>query len=314
MTSLVQSLPPGPLDIVGDVHGDLLALENLLRHLGYDPQGRHSEDRRLVFVGDLVDRGPDSPGVVALVRELIQNERAQCVLGNHELNLLLGREKADNGWFFGRPCKAEGNSRPNEQQVLDRDDARNELLAFFQQRPLALFRDDVRVVHAFWQPEMVSMASEAADVVEFYQQHRYNIDLGLAIRSDLLPWQRDQRHQNLNPVKVLTSGLEMKAKPTSAAGGKSRQLERFQWWFEYQDEAYCFFGHYCQPYETPRSPTRAFCLDYGISRRWLPKDPADVSPRKWRLAAARYPELQVVFDNGDTEPLSGPQSSKGTAQ
>ena len=58
------------------------------------------------------------------------------------------------------------------------------------------------------------MASEALDVVEFYKQHRYSIDLGLAIRSDLEEWQREQRHQNLNPVKVLTSGLEVKANRT----------------------------------------------------------------------------------------------------
>lgn len=64
--SLVQPLPPGPLDIVGDIHGESEALDQLLGHLGYDALGRHPQGRRLVFVGDFCDRGPDSPGVLAL--------------------------------------------------------------------------------------------------------------------------------------------------------------------------------------------------------------------------------------------------------
>ncbi len=63
----------GPFDVVGDVHGCLFELELLLTRLGYqlrrDDQGRavdaeHPQGRRAVFVGDLVDRGPDSPGVL----------------------------------------------------------------------------------------------------------------------------------------------------------------------------------------------------------------------------------------------------------
>ena len=59
--SLIQSLPEGPLDIVGDIHGEFDALLALLSHLGYDLQGHHPQGRTLVFVGDFCDRGPDSP-------------------------------------------------------------------------------------------------------------------------------------------------------------------------------------------------------------------------------------------------------------
>ena len=62
----VAPLPPGPVDIVGDVHGELGALDALLDRLGY-VRGRHPEGRRLVFVGDLIDRGPDSAGVLERV-------------------------------------------------------------------------------------------------------------------------------------------------------------------------------------------------------------------------------------------------------
>ena len=63
----IQNLPSGALDIVGDVHGEWAVLQQLLRHLGYDERGEHPQGRRLVFIGDIVDRGPDSPAALAWV-------------------------------------------------------------------------------------------------------------------------------------------------------------------------------------------------------------------------------------------------------
>jgi protein phosphatase len=78
----------GPFDIIGDVHGCLDELAALLRKLGYAPDAAgvwtHPEGRKLVFLGDLVDRGPDSPGVVRLVSAAVAAGGAYCVPGNHE--------------------------------------------------------------------------------------------------------------------------------------------------------------------------------------------------------------------------------------
>ena len=74
--SLIQSLPSGPLDIVGDIHGEYDALRNLMLHLGYDEAGHHPQGRTLVFVGDFCDRGPNSPAVLALVQSLVQSGHA----------------------------------------------------------------------------------------------------------------------------------------------------------------------------------------------------------------------------------------------
>ncbi len=303
MESLVQKLPEGPLDIVGDVHGDIEALNKLLQRLGYDSDGNHNESRRLVFVGDLTDRGPDSPSVVEVVKGLIDSGRAQCVLGNHELNIMLSQRKFDNGWYFGEKFFDKATGQHVIQHLVTEQSVRDEIVKFFQTLPLVLLREDVRVVHACWQPEVVEMASEATDVLKLYEQHRFNIDLGLAIRSDLQDWQKEQRHQNLNPVKVLTSGLEVKVDEPFEASGKMRYLDRSPWWKEYDDEAFCFFGHYSQPSGRTRGPDRAICVDYGVARRWVPKSPGDDSPHKWRLAAIRFPELQIVFDNGEVETL-----------
>ena len=86
----------GPFDVIGDVHGCRAELEELLATLGYvierDAAGRpvnaRHPERRAVFVGDLVDRGPDTPGVLRLVMGMVAAGTGFCVAGNHEAKLL----------------------------------------------------------------------------------------------------------------------------------------------------------------------------------------------------------------------------------
>lgn len=68
-----------PTAIIGDVHGDLSKLSSLLRKL---------DDRRIVFLGDLVNRGPESRGVVDSVADLVEDGKATLLRGNHEAALL----------------------------------------------------------------------------------------------------------------------------------------------------------------------------------------------------------------------------------
>lgn len=76
----------GPFDIIGDIHGCAAELDTLLGKLGY-VDGAHPEGRTAVFVGDLVDRGPDSPGVLRRVMSMVGDGNALCVPGNHENKL-----------------------------------------------------------------------------------------------------------------------------------------------------------------------------------------------------------------------------------
>ncbi|MEU5400523.1 polynucleotide kinase-phosphatase [Streptomyces sp. NPDC005963] len=103
----------GPFDIVGDIHGCSSELETLLGKLGY-VDGVHPEGRTAVFVGDLVDRGPDSPGVLRRVMSMVASQNALCVPGNHENKL--GR------YLKGRKVQhTHGLAETIEQ--LDREDA-----------------------------------------------------------------------------------------------------------------------------------------------------------------------------------------------
>jgi protein phosphatase len=83
----------GPFDIIGDVHGCCDELETLLLRLGYAHTGpagawSHPGGRKLVFLGDLVDRGPRIPDVVRLVMDSVNAGTALCVPGNHEIKFM----------------------------------------------------------------------------------------------------------------------------------------------------------------------------------------------------------------------------------
>jgi protein phosphatase len=91
----------GPFDIIGDVHGCGVELEALLVELGYaesrldrddplwgDRTFVHPKGRRVVYLGDLVDRGPRIRHTVRLVRNMVVHESALCVPGNHDLKLV----------------------------------------------------------------------------------------------------------------------------------------------------------------------------------------------------------------------------------
>lgn len=84
----------GPFDIIGDVHGCCDELEALLAALGHrvaiNADGSvsitpHPEGRRVVFVGDLVDRGPRTPDVLRIAMAFVEHGLGFCVPGNHDV-------------------------------------------------------------------------------------------------------------------------------------------------------------------------------------------------------------------------------------
>lgn len=114
---------------IGDVQGCSHELKALVDLIGFDP----SQDR-LWFVGDLVNRGPDSVGVLRYVKSL--GDSAVAVLGNHDLHLLMvaeGMEKLHRSDTI--------------QDVLDAPD-RDELLYWLRHRPLLHVENGRALVHA----------------------------------------------------------------------------------------------------------------------------------------------------------------------
>ncbi len=140
-------------DIIGDVHGCSDALRRLCTALGYDQGFTHPAGRRLVFVGDLIDRGPDSAGVLRLAGLLVSRGRALLTLGNHDDALL--------HWLCGKQVDLhKGGLAQTIEQIESRADKKifkKAVAALYERAPLYLVLDggDLIVAHAGIEKDMI---------------------------------------------------------------------------------------------------------------------------------------------------------------
>ena len=153
-----------PFDFIGDIHGHADELEHLLRRLGYRPDGdgyRHAR-RRAFFVGDFIDRGPDSPGVLRIVRAMVDGGAALAVMGNHEYNAILYNTPRADGEGYLRPHSAK-NLRQHAatlEQFRDRRAEYDDYIRWFHTLPLYYEGPDFRAVHACWNPLSIGLLRE----------------------------------------------------------------------------------------------------------------------------------------------------------
>jgi protein phosphatase len=165
--SILRPELTGPFDIIGDVHGCADELEELLTCLGCaihwssDDNGERSvrvtppAGRQLVFVGDLVDRGPRTPDVLRLVMAMVQAGTAHCVMGNHDLKF--------RRWLAGRSVElGHGLAESARQMTAESESFRKAVYAFLGQLPDYLCLDNRRltVAHAGIEAWMIGNISD----------------------------------------------------------------------------------------------------------------------------------------------------------
>lgn len=268
MPAAVQTLFDGPLDLVGDIHGEIRALDALLARLGYDAAGRHREGRRLVFCGDLIDRGEDSPATVERVARIVDAGNGQAVLGNHELNVVLGKTKEGNGWAFADDHDHAQGHFLDAARLSDAH--RRRCIDWLGSLPVVLERSDLRVVHACWDATAVGLLrGDSRALHAIHDDHDEQLD-ALLLRTGHLQardlerttWQEQLKDRNAyvpflpaiahvdsvrqtgHPLKVITSGIERPTQTPFFASGKWRMTQRAAWWLEYEDEPAVVMGHY----------------------------------------------------------------------
>lgn len=154
--------PDRGYDLIGDVHGCARTLTHLLDQLGYRLQGgvwRHPR-RQVIFLGDIIDRGPQIREALHLVHDMVDAGQAHCVMGNHEFNAL--------GWYAEAPPESgkafvrDHNPRYAvllEQTFRQFEHYPDEWKAFrewFMELPLYLESDRFRVVHACWDNTVIA--------------------------------------------------------------------------------------------------------------------------------------------------------------
>jgi len=151
-------------DIIGDIHGYADDLKALLQRLGYRKQSgawRTPEtDRRAIFVGDFVDRGPAIAETLDLVRALVEDGAAFAVLGNHEYNAIAYATEVE-GRFLREHNKAHVHQHAVTLAQLGGDRVPIEWLDWFGALPPYLANDDLRIVHACWDPWAIGVFDEA---------------------------------------------------------------------------------------------------------------------------------------------------------
>ena len=149
-------------DIIGDVHGCASVLVELLEKLNYrlaaDGVYRYAGEsvRKVIFLGDLVDRGPEILQTLRLVKAMVDAGEAYIVLGNHEFSAIAYFTPLEKG--FLRPHTLRSDEQINEtlQQLEGVAEEWQIYLQWFKTLPLFLEFGEFRVVHACWDQGLIS--------------------------------------------------------------------------------------------------------------------------------------------------------------
>jgi protein phosphatase len=181
----------GPFDIIGDIHGCHDELVELFGALGYDDGDgdgvfRHPEDRTVVFLGDLVDRGPATPAVLRMAMTMVEAGTAICVPGNHEQKMLRALRDANVRLTYGL-------AESMEQLGAEPEEFRQQVERFLDGLVSHYVLDDGKLVvaHAGMREDMQGRASGAVRAFALYGDTSGETDeFGLPVR---YPWAEDYR-------------------------------------------------------------------------------------------------------------------------
>lgn len=273
-------------DIIGDIHGYADELRDLLDALGYVEFGiarRHPDGRKVLFLGDYIDRGPKIREVLEIVRAMVDAGEALAILGNHEVNAMRYHTIGSDG----RPLRPHtGNNRTQQQATADQFPDRAEWagwIQWFAGLPLSIDLGGLRAVHACWDEEAVREMNGVGRL-EGATLERYSVKGTPG---------HDTISRLINgPEAWLPEGYQHET-----ADGRVRGEFRVKWWVNLEglncreaifpedskipalppldvprtgyptDAPPTFFGHYAQKSPIP-APIRGnlACLDYGTGK------------------------------------------------
>jgi len=143
-------------DLIGDIHGQHDKLVAILLGLGYRARGgysgwSHPEGRKVIFLGDYIDRGPKVREVLHEVRGMIDAGDALAIMGNHEYNAILYQMPDGNGgWLRARWGKNTENHSVSLAAFAGREDEWADWIEWMKRLPMFLDLGGLRAVHASW--------------------------------------------------------------------------------------------------------------------------------------------------------------------
>lgn len=210
-------------DIIGDIHGHAADLKKLLLKLGYnETQGVWShESRKLISIGDLVDRGPYQRETVDIIRRMHEARHALVVMGNHEFNAV--------SWYY--TDKQDMPLRPHTDKNRKQHSAflheansepawYGETIAWFASLPLFIETESLCCVHAAW----------GSDQIRYFESV---LDSNFAIKPEDWVSANTQGHPLYDAIEYCLKGPELDLPAGTSfldGGGNERNKIRVKWW------------------------------------------------------------------------------------
>lgn len=275
-------------DIIGDIHGYASSLINLLEKMGYKKTGNtyHHKDRKVIFVGDYIDRGTEEESACMIVKAMVESGDAFATMGNHEYNAICYATMGSNGEYL-RP-HTPNNTRQHSAFLKEfpfGSSKHNEIIDWFKTLPVFLEIDGIRIVHATWDQPSIDL---------FKKELPNNI-----LTDEFLHLSAVEDSPQYNAIETALKGIELILKDNlfwKDKDGIERNTMRFNWFTEretstyinsalsfpdksiltdkvienapaiYKDKIPVFFGHYWMS-GTPvvQTPYTA-CVDYSVAK------------------------------------------------
>jgi len=280
-------------DIIGDIHGYVVPLTELLGKLGYYHKNgyyQHPEGRKVIFVGDFIDRGANIRETLQLVKAMIDNKTGAAVMGNHEYNAICFHEKDKINGSYLRKHKFKNITQHYEtiRQFAHHEKEWRTWIEWFLQLPLFIEKQDFRVVHACWDDNFIAHIKKIApnyilplDVIHNAQERgtkNYEAIEGiLKGKETTLPdglFFDDKDGHRRTEVRTKwwlnANGLEYNeyfmSETPELVGKKIKDGEIADNNFYSEKDVPVFFGHYWLKGESVLQKHNAVCVDYSVAK------------------------------------------------
>lgn len=312
-------------DLIGDIHGHATELEQILRELGYARRnGTYQRtDRKVVFLGDFIDRGPQIRETLEIVRPMVDGGHALAVMGNHEFNAIAYAtpDPRKNGTFI-RP-HSEKNQRQHREtlrQMVGHEAEWHSHLDWFRSLPMWLDLNGVRAVHACWDETRMAVVGGATGPIDGAFLDRFSTDSSFGRAVDVILKGKEMKlpagccfldkdgHERTETRTRWFEPADGRSYRDYALIGEDREnpaaIQGDRWHEPVSsdivndavpypaDQSPVFMGHYWLDGKTPRRQTaNVACLDWSVAKggflcgyEW--NGEATVSDAAFRMVAA----------------------------
>jgi hypothetical protein len=274
-------------DFIGDIHGHYDHLIKLLLKLGYKKYKDEyiHKERIPVFLGDYINRGPDSLAVVDLIIKMQRAGNAYALMGNHEFNFLAYHFKDKAGIFFRPNTETYYGYISASKKPIDESGRLIEILNWMQDLPLIITGEYFTAVHAQWsqQYEEVISYSGLKKMDENSMRYIHQNNELLNPVSEVLKGKEIELNNDFD----LKYGLTLKNKKFRFLWWKTNRTNKLKDWMDVPNEFKniliekedlldfenisdqnkpIFFGHYwLNPIEFGLQSDKWCCLDYSVA-------------------------------------------------